>query len=413
MPVSGVGRGGNRIPQISTPSISRTVPSTPVGSVHTSRSAADGFEAHKGGKTELSPAVREKAENQLNAFNTKLRSILHHDAMSLAAGHTPVRAGDTLSEAQNKALLNASKDLFMGLPIGSLSPAATNELKGFLKSQGISTDNLESKTLSDLGDIGGDLAKKWADNLKDKSPATFYGLLGAAGAAVGAYGYLEGSDALKKLGIKPEFKTKFFNDQISVRAEAMWDAKFRNANIAGDINGNVSLSKSSALSLRFQSHLNARDLDATTGSAALRWGDNKTHLDLGLKADASGITDYHLGGRATMNNVTVHGRANFDGDLDFTGGQLGGKIDFGNHGSSYLNVDFNGDGRASSLTGGIQYSRDKFNLKGSVRSDLINNYTSAELSAGYRPTDNLELGLKGSYNSETGGRVGLGLTWNF
>ena len=86
----------------------------------------------------LSPAVREKADTAVNNFDSRLRSILNHDAMSLAEGQTPFRNGDTLTDTQRNDLQDATKDMLMDMPIGALSPNMTGELREFLDRQGVS-----------------------------------------------------------------------------------------------------------------------------------------------------------------------------------------------------------------------------------------------------------------------------------
>lgn len=361
--------------------------------------------------TELSPAVREKADSAINQYNSQIRTILHHDAMSLAEGHTPVRSGDALTDTQRNQLTDATKDMLMGMPIGALSPQMTSELRNYLDRQGVSTDRLETKTLGELGSVGGELAKKWADEFKDKSPGAFYGLLATAGAAVGAYGYLQGSDGLKDLGIKPEFKTKLFGDHLSVKAEAMWGKKFSDPNLRADIQGSYRLSD---LTLRGNVNVDARNLDATHGSVGARWGNDHTHLDAQVNGSVNnGIDTIRLSGRYGNENYHVYGNATLTDNMNLREANVGGAVRFDEYGSARMNVGINGDGRVSTVSGSFDYTRDNYFVRGSANADLINRDHSVEIRGGYRPNDNLELGVIGGYNSNTGSRVGVGLTWNF
>jgi hypothetical protein len=364
--------------------------------------------------TELSPAVSKKAEDALSNYDQTLRRLLHHDAASLAAGHTPVRNGEQLSDTQRKELLSATKDMFMDMPIGALSPRMAGELKGYLDRQGVSTDNLETKTLKDLGDVGAELGKKWANDLKDSSPAAYYGLLATAGAAIGTYGYLQGSDALKKLGIKPEFKTKFFDDSISVKAEAMWDKRFRNPNLVADIGGSF---KAGTLGLRANTHVDARNFsDNSHGSLGVRLGDDRNFIDGQVNADLkSGVTGYDISGRLTPNDsVSLYGAASLNKNLELNSGVLGGSFNINNKTSGTIDLHLNSDLRPSLLEASVAHQpNDRFSVRGSYSENLITHDRSVDLSAGYRPTKDLEFAVKGGYGSDTGARVGVGLTWRF
>lgn len=360
---------------------------------------------------DLSPAVRTRSEAAVNTFHDRLRTILHHDAMSLAEGHTPVRSGDTLTPGQQGELTDAAKDMLMDMPIGALSPQMTGELRSYLDRQGVSADNLETKTLGDLGDVGGDLAKKWADDLKDSTPAAYYGLLGAAGAAVGAYGYLQGSEALKDLGIKPEVKTSLFGDHIKVRAEAMWERRFRNPNLNADINGTYRLND---LTFRGNLNVDTRNLDATHGGAGVRWGTNATHLDAEVNASVdNGLDTIRLSGRYTGDNYYVHGNATFTDDFSLRHANMGGGMQVNEHLRANMNVGVNSDGDIATIDANARYDRDDLFVRGRVRADLINDNHAVDVWGGYRPTDNFEVGVRGGYSNRTGGRVGVGVTWNF
>ncbi|TNE49992.1 MAG: hypothetical protein EP343_09735 [Deltaproteobacteria bacterium] len=358
-----------------------------------------------------SPAVREKADSAVNNFDTRLRSILHHDAMSLAEGHTPFRNGDTLTDTQRNDLSDAAKDMLMDLPIGALSPQMTSRLRGVMESQGLSTDNLETKTLDDLGDIGGDLAKEWADDLKDGSPAAYYGLLGAAGAAVGTYGFLQGSEALKDLGIKPEFSTGLFGDHVKVKAEAMWERRFSNPNATVDVQGRYRVGD---FALRGGVNVDTRDLDNTHGNVGVRWGDNQTFLDAEARGSVnSGLDTVHLRGRYQGDNYHLHGNAVLNDDMSLRHGRVGAGTTFGDNGNANVNLDFTTNGRPSSVNGNLRYETDNYFVRGEASYDLIEDNHSADLYGGYKPTDDLEIGVRGGYGRDTGARVGVGLTWRF
>lgn len=397
-------------PETTPQTVTTTTPSSTTLPQHLNVSS-NRWEVGNTATTELSPAVRERSDAAINNYNSQIRTILHHDAMSLAEGHTPVRSGDALTDAQRNQLTEATKDMFMGMPIGALSPQMTGELRGFLERQGVSTNNLETKTLGELGGVGGELAKKWADEFKDASPAGYYGLLATAGAAVGAYGYLQGSDGLKNLGIKPEFKTKFFGDHLSVKAEAMWGKKFSDPNVRADIQGSYRISD---LTLRGNVNVDARNLDTTHGSVGARWGSDNVHVDAQVNGSVNnGVDTIRLSGRYGNDNYHVYGNATLTDSMNLREANVGGAVRFNEHGTANMNVGINGDGRVSTVGGSFDYTRDNYFVRGTANADLINREHSVEIRGGYRPNDNLELGVIGGYNNNTGARVGVGLTWNF
>ncbi|MCK6511602.1 porin family protein [Myxococcota bacterium] len=390
-----------------------TAPATPTAQPQPASPSlhANSFEAGRSEAVALPPAVQERTNAALARFESTLRQTLHHDAMSLAAGHTPIRAGDPLSDAQTSALKDATKDLFLAMPIGALSPSASAELKSFLGRQGLSTEGIETKTLGDLGQIGGDLAKKWADDLKDNSPGVYYGALAAGAAAIGAYGYLEGSDALKKLGIKPEFKKDFFDKNLSIKAEGMWGKRFSDPNIRADINGRVQINP---LTLRISSSIDARKLEDTKLGLGARLGDEQRHLDVQANGDIrNGLQDLTVSGRWSNDRLTARGTATLDDRLALREGEVGLTTRINDSLTTDLDVKFGPDWKPASAGGSVSYQRDNFRLNAGVRHEFGEDRTSAHVSASYTPTRDLELGLQGGYDSDRGGRIGVGLTWRF
>lgn len=198
----------------------------------------DGFEvgAPTAGSADTgSPEMR----RALDRYHGRLESILGHDAMSLAQGRTPITSSDQMTDAQKDRLVGASKDLLMEMPISDLAPSLVAGIQDAAAARGLDLGDLRGKSLKDLGELGGDLAKGFADNLREESPAVFYGIAGAAAVAVGAHGYLNGSEAIRDLGIKPEFKTGLLNDRLSVGVSADWGPKFSDPEARADLQAHV------------------------------------------------------------------------------------------------------------------------------------------------------------------------------
>ncbi len=269
-------------------------PTAPAATGTTPAGVRDGFQL--GGTQAPEPTAAQKQwQTALVAYQDKVVSILGASqtglglAESAAHGRHPATSG-SVTATQQTDLTEATKDLFLSMPVGVLAPDA----KAFLQARGLRVDTLDTTALKDLGKTGGDLARQLADKFKDASPAAFYGVAAAAAVAVGVYGYTQGSQKLEKLGIKPDFTAKVFNDQVTIKAKANWDANFTNPNITGGADG------------RF------------------RVGGNNTHLNVGGAVNASGAglgslnvntadvhvgVDTSIGPRATdVASLTVNGR---------------------------------------------------------------------------------------------------------
>lgn len=189
--------------------------------------------------------IAQQQQVATDRFATRMNDILNTDALSLAQGQKPWRNGDPLSADQQKQLQNAAKDYVMDLPIGSFAPEVAKGLADKLRAAGHDVGDLSGKSLKDIGkvagDIAGDTAKGLANQLKENSPAGYYGLLAGGAAAIGYYGYSQGSDALKKLGVKPQIKQGFFNKSVELRAEATWESKFKNFDLVAGLRTNHTL----------------------------------------------------------------------------------------------------------------------------------------------------------------------------
>ena len=140
-------------------------------------------------------------------FEARFTQIIHRDAGSLAAGLRPLQSGDPLDATQQKDLERALGDLVKELPVAAFSDDFQSALKTALGGR-----DLSNARLGDLGKIGGDAAKDLVKQLKDDHPKAFWSIAGTVAAAAVTVGYTQGTDALAKLGIKPELSTKVFKD---------------------------------------------------------------------------------------------------------------------------------------------------------------------------------------------------------
>ena len=152
-----------------------------------------------------------------DAFQAKLTAILHRDAASLASGLRPIAPGDPLDAASQQQLEGAFRDLVSSLPLSALSPHAANVVSGALDGAGLDHPDLATTRLRDLGHVGGQAARQLVDRLKQDSPAAYWTMAGAAAGAAVVVGYTQGTDALARLGVKPQFSTGVFHDAARVQ----------------------------------------------------------------------------------------------------------------------------------------------------------------------------------------------------
>jgi hypothetical protein len=110
--------------------------------------------------------------------------------------------------------------------------------------------------LGEINDIAGGIAKGWAENLtetwKKSSPNSYLGAVAGGAAVLGTYGYLEGSEGLEALGIKPKFESFGLMGSIVTR----W-----NLGDAGHIRGSFSFSDQRTQEVSFGYQLDRPESD--------------------------------------------------------------------------------------------------------------------------------------------------------
>lgn len=159
--------------------------------------------------TTTNPAVDARTKAAFDQFEARLTQILHRDAASLASGHSPVNVGDALTGAQQSQVQSALTNLVSELPVGAFGPGVQQTLEATFAKVGHDVD-LSTTRLKDLGSEGGKAAKQLVETFKREHPAAFWSMASVAAAGAVAVGYTQGTDALAKLGIKPEVKTTLF-----------------------------------------------------------------------------------------------------------------------------------------------------------------------------------------------------------
>lgn len=343
-----------------TPETVTTEATTPAAPVTTPTVDTDRFVS--GGPTlgtDRSPVDR-RMDTALQGFQSKIEEALHHDALSMARGQTPWRNGDSLSDTQKKALGDAATDFVKEVPLGALAPGVAADVSRALSARGIHVENIEQKSLSEIGkvagDIAGDKAKELANSLKENAPIAYYGLLGGAAVAVGAYGYSKGSGALEKLGIKPEIKTGFFDDAVTARVRAAWEPGFKNPTFGGVVRAN---------------------LDVTS----------RVNVSAEANFDANRFVDMRLASTVKLSNFehfTLDAGVNDRGRLSSVGGRY-----------EMLN-----DGRGLTISAGGRY-------------DVATERGAADVMLRYQPNQNFDFALSGQTDFRGNSQVGVGVRWRF
>ncbi|MBI5496686.1 MAG: hypothetical protein HY904_16855 [Deltaproteobacteria bacterium] len=384
MSISNVNRGTG----LNTPSVGGSGPvtgtTTPApATTQTPAGTGDGFSVGGTARAPAQTPAQKEWGNSVNRYQDRLNDVLGNNAQAFAnaAAHgtrTPAQGGD-ITDAQRDQLVGATKDLMMDMPVSMLAPSAQK----YLADKGLDVPNLGDKKLKDLGKVGGDLAKDLAEKFRKDSPGAFYGLAAAGAVGAGAYGYLKGSEALGKLGIKPEFKTRVFSDHLTLRASAAWEEKFSN-------------------------------FRGTVGAES-RFGVGGANVTVGAEVTAgvrNGLESYKVNGSVARDGTTLSGSATFDGNSVFQSGNLSLSRDTRNVDWA-LSGNFGQRGHLDSLGASVSVTEDKFRLSAGAEHNFVTNTTTGNLGVTYRPRENVDLGLSAFRDSTGNSGVGVGVKISF
>ena len=305
-------------------------------------------------RASLPNPVRTQLEAALNTYTSKVETTLGHDAMSMARGKPAVREGDTLTSAQQTELQNSSTDFLTSIPLGALSPEVASGIQSKLEAAGINTRDIASTRLGDLGSIGGDIAKDLVKDLKASSPTAYYSLAGGLAAAAGFAAWSGGSSKLQSLGIKPEYKTKLFDDHLQLKIGAEWDAHFKNLKGTATVTGQMDLGDAGRISGSVTAN-SANGFD----NARVQYDFNRPNL-----------------------NLSAYATANRDGLQD-----VGGNVNY----------------RAS----------DNLNLSAGVNHNFQTDRTTATAEASWKVNKDVDFALSASHDSAGDSRIGAGVRIRF
>jgi hypothetical protein len=313
-----------------------------------------------GTKTAVSAQVTTDARTTaaFDAFNTSLTQILHHDAASLAAGLRPTQPGEPVSQAQLAQLNGALSKLVKELPVNTLGDAPRAALEQLL-----GTTDLGNKRIGDLSSVAGDAVKSIVKEFRADHPAAFWTAATAVAGGALAVGYTQGTDALEKLGIKPQVSTSIFKTDAS-------------------------------------------RLDIGLG---VRTGPKLSDPHSTINIDGSHRFD---------NGTIVRGgvEARLRGG-DFTGGRLSAGVTTTNgfNAAGHINVDQDFKPIDARLSMSQQYER--WSVSGDAGYTFSDNRFSASIAAGrtfdINTNNDLDLQIRGTIDSKRESRIGVGLTYRW
>jgi hypothetical protein len=313
------------------------------------------------------PTVDAHAEAALARFQVEVERILRLDAAGLSSPRAPLGDHSALTPDQQKELQRALRLLVKELPVGVLAPPLVDLLKSGMSARGMSLEGLETRPLKDLGDIAEDVAKSIVDDFRKERPAGFYALAVSAAGALGTWSVLEGSDVLRKVGIRPEVKLKLFDKRLQLRAGAEWEARLKNPNVHVGLETRVPVT------------FGSQQLTGTLGVLAHAKG--PTFGDL----EANGFSlSSSLAGTLTS-GAAVSVRA----DTFFRASQLESLAVTGSYAKDAAFVGLS-----------ATWLEDPRRFVGS-------------LSAGYRPSRDVDLYVQGTKDSDGGSYVGIGARIRF
>ncbi len=333
-----------------------------------------------------------------DVFNARLATILLRDAGSLAAGLRPLQSGDNLTADQQKNMQRAFGDLLQNVPIGAFSPGVQNTLESALGALGDNRD-LSNTTLKQLGKLGGDAAKTLVDDFRHEHPAAFWSMAGAGAAAAVVVGYTQGTDALQKLGIKPEIKTSLF-DGVKLKAGLEAGKHFSDPRVTVGLEGNHTFQGGTTIKGGISAEVANKTLDTfKVDSAVSTTG--------GFNADGYVRFD----GKGKPFDAHLSASQRFNVPSDFGGGQ----------GVLFANGNWSNGTRgtvdAANLSVGVAAQHGRWTTSVSGNYDFKSDTFSSSLSTGrtfdVNRKNDLDLQIRGSIDNKGNAYVGAGVTFHF
>lgn len=347
-------------------------------------------------------SVDEGTKAAFDVFESRLSQLLQRDAGSLASGLRPLESLDSLTPTQQrdlqKNMQRAFTDLVQNVPIGAFSPGVQNTLESLLGALGNNKD-LSTTTLKQFGKLGGDAAGEVAKDLvkdfKNDHPAAFWSLASAGATAAIAVGYTQGTDALAKLGIKPEVKTRIFGDvKLKVGVEA--GKQFSNPVVNVGLDGQHTFQSGTTIRGGVAAEIHGKEFVGGNINAGVTTTSG-FNLDTAVRFDGSGKPfDARLSAsqRFNLNNGQGVVFAN-------------GIFSDGSHGTV----------KQATLSGGVAALHGPWTTTVSANYDFNSETFSSSLSTGrsfsINKKNDLDLQIRGSVDNKGNGYVGVGAIFHF
>lgn len=133
--------------------------------------------------------------------------------------------------------------------------------------------DLATVRLKDVGRVGGDAARNLVQQLKHEHPVTFWSMAGVAAAGAATLGYTRGTDALEKLGIRPEASSTLFDGaQTKLRATVAFHAgpKLADPALSLGLRGERRFDNGTVVHGALQTRLQGKELGETRVSGSVQ-----------------------------------------------------------------------------------------------------------------------------------------------
>lgn len=192
------------------------------------------------------------------AFSTTAPDSASSVFATRLAPKTPLdRAGDELARSLVEALTPSAHDLASGVvldgdeatrrlargaerfvrhaPIALLSDDLASSARALFADRGVDVAAADRLSIADLGDAGGRLVADRIDRLRRDEPVVFGALAAVALGGVVAVANDGGSDALRKIGIRPEARASLFDGRVGLRVRTTFADHFKDVDVGGGV----------------------------------------------------------------------------------------------------------------------------------------------------------------------------------
>lgn len=317
---------------------------------------------------EADAAIQAQTRAALERFQAQVEHILLLDAAGLAASHNTFDPDRPLTDAQQQQLKDALGTLVGELPVGALSPEIADLAKDALRSRGLSTEGIDARPVKDLKkvarDVVKDVVRDWEAEHQTAGKAIRTLWIGGALAA----GYLQGSDAMKSVGVKPEARFKLLDGKVRAKLGGEWEAKLANP----------------AMYL------------ALSSSFPVQVGSSRLNAEVSARVDAAGPTF----GQLQASGFTLTGA-------------LSGTLDDGAAVALHGNAKLEGSGALDHVSVSGSWSKAPYTVGAGASYFAQTDRFVGSLSVGYKPSNDLEVFVQGSHDTRGESAIGVGLRLRF